>query len=157
MVLFFTADKNICLDINLVLCGSLPLLAHHPSSFSASDTQLTPQINPSFFLLPLFLFHSDYLPPMHTYAFRQKKNVSRFKLRPLMAPLSAPHRSARYRHPSDFMINSRVGRSSYSSFTLGGGGLADCPITHQVKAQQRGFNALVHFEFWHREKTKPEP
>lgn len=33
---FFTADKNICWDINLELRSSLPLLPHHPSSFCAN-------------------------------------------------------------------------------------------------------------------------
>ena len=38
---FFTADKHICLDINLDPRGSLPLLDHHPSSFH-TDSGSTP-------------------------------------------------------------------------------------------------------------------
>lgn len=39
---FFTADKNICWDINLELRSSLPLLPHHPSSFRTNHHLGTP-------------------------------------------------------------------------------------------------------------------
>lgn len=39
---FFTADKNICWDINLELQSSLPLLPCHPSSFRANHHLGTP-------------------------------------------------------------------------------------------------------------------
>lgn len=39
---FFTADKNICWDINLKVQSSLPLLPCHPSSFRANHHLGTP-------------------------------------------------------------------------------------------------------------------
>lgn len=43
---FFTADKNICWDINLELQSSLPLLPHHPSSFHTNTWALHPPSSP---------------------------------------------------------------------------------------------------------------
>ena len=44
---FFTADKNICRDINLKLRSSLPLLPHHPSSFRTNHHLGTSPHSPS--------------------------------------------------------------------------------------------------------------
>lgn len=54
---FFTADKNICLDINLVLHSSLPLLACHPSSFflPPHPPSLSLSLRPCCFSLCFFL------------------------------------------------------------------------------------------------------
>lgn len=41
---FFTADKNICRDINLELRSSLPPLPHHPSSFRTNHHLGTPPL-----------------------------------------------------------------------------------------------------------------
>lgn len=43
---FFTADKNICWDINLELWSSLLLLPHHPSSFRTNHHLSTPNPPP---------------------------------------------------------------------------------------------------------------
>lgn len=43
---FFTADKNICWDINLKLRSSLPLLPRHPSSFRTNNHLGTPPLLP---------------------------------------------------------------------------------------------------------------
>lgn len=58
---FFTADKNICWDINLKLRSSLPLLPHHPSSFRTNHHLGTPPPSP----LPRATTHTHApLPPV---------------------------------------------------------------------------------------------
>lgn len=58
---FFTADKNICLDINLERRSSLPPLPHHPSYFREPTTPLLPPYSSS--PLTHTMFHLSPPPP----------------------------------------------------------------------------------------------
>ena len=66
---FFTADKNICWDINLEPWSSLPLLPHHPSSFRANHHLGTPSPAPPHFILhhPRTSTHPYLLFSSHTH------------------------------------------------------------------------------------------
>lgn len=94
---FFTADKNICLDINLELRSSLPLLPRHPSSFPPRHHTTS--------------YTSS--PPARGWggASASEGRSARIMLSsetpPLLAPSPAPHQSSPGRHPSRMAINSR--------------------------------------------------